>query len=41
MKNYPDKGKIVDVYMLLKTEYGHAGNVYGYRYASSNQGLME
>lgn len=37
MKNYLDKGKIVDVYMLLKTGYGHAVNVYGYQYASEDE----
>lgn len=37
MLRYLDKGKIVDVYMLLKAGYGHAVNVYGYHYLADDE----
>lgn len=37
MVDYLDRGKIVDVYMLMKAGYGHAVNVYKYEYLDDNE----
>lgn len=37
MIKYLDKGKILDVYMLMKSGFGHAVNVYGYQYNDNGE----